>query len=135
MGHRYPTHFATSTFNSGRKVARAHVAVPEAAGVHWKTFSGVVPVLPQLLASRLVPLIVPLKVPPCAGMTVGLVQVPARTAGASGPWQTVRPSLLHRLSVCLLQARWWPPAATHAAISSTHAPALPGQRLASAAVR
>jgi len=26
-GHRYPTHFATSTFNSVRKVARVHVAV------------------------------------------------------------------------------------------------------------
>ena len=24
MGARYPTHFATSTLNSGRKVARAH---------------------------------------------------------------------------------------------------------------
>jgi len=84
-GHRYPTHLMTKTSNTARKVARAHVAVPEAAGVHWRTFSGVVPVLPQLLASRLVPLIVPLKVPPCAGMTVGLVQVPARTGAPRGP--------------------------------------------------
>src|SRR5213593_672376 len=52
------------------------VAVPETAGVHWKTCSGEVPELPQLPASELVPLVVPLKVPPCAGMTVGLVHAP-----------------------------------------------------------
>ena len=52
------------------------VAVPETAGVHWKTCSGEVPELPQLPASELVPLVVPLKVPPCAGMTGGLVHLP-----------------------------------------------------------
>src|SRR5213594_3919416 len=52
------------------------VAVPETAGVHWKTCSGEVPELPQLPASRLDPLVVPLKVPPCAGMTLGLLQSP-----------------------------------------------------------
>src|SRR5947199_5449145 len=52
------------------------VAVPETAGVHWKTRSGEVPELPQLPASVLVPLVVPLKVPPCAAMTVGLLQPP-----------------------------------------------------------
>ena len=51
------------------------VAVPETAGVHWKTRSGEVPELPQLPASVLVPLVVPLKVPPCAGMTVGVLQL------------------------------------------------------------
>src|SRR5437773_9089294 len=52
------------------------VAVPETAGVHWKTCSGEVPELPQLPASELVPLVVPLKVPPCAGMTGGLAHLP-----------------------------------------------------------
>ena len=33
--------------------------------------------LPQLPASEEVPLVVPLKVPPCAAMTVGLLQAPA----------------------------------------------------------
>src|SRR5206468_6859243 len=37
------------------------------------------------------------------------------------PSQTVRPSLLQRLSVCLLHARRRPPAATHEAIPSPHA--------------
>src|SRR5439155_6875604 len=40
---------------------------------------------------------------------------------ALGPWHTAKPSLLQRLSVCLLHVRRWPPAATHAAISSAHA--------------
>src|SRR6266496_2661146 len=53
------------------------VAVPETAGVHWKTSSGEVPELPQLPACVLVPLVVPLKVPPSAGITVGLVHAPA----------------------------------------------------------
>ena len=52
------------------------VAVPETVGVHWKTRSGEFAELPQLPASELVPLVVPLKVPPCAGMTVGLVHAP-----------------------------------------------------------
>src|SRR5437667_12579597 len=53
------------------------VAVPETVGVHWKTCSGDSPELPQLPASALVPLVVPLKVPPGAGMAVGLLQAPA----------------------------------------------------------
>jgi len=53
------------------------VAVPETAGVHWKTCSGEVPELPQLPACELVPLVVPLKVPPSAGIIVGLSQAPA----------------------------------------------------------
>src|SRR5437762_10287268 len=52
------------------------VAVPETVGVHWKTCSGDSPERPQLPASALVPLVVPLKVPPGAGMTVGLLQAP-----------------------------------------------------------
>src|SRR5436309_14442773 len=52
------------------------VAVPETVGVHWKTRSGDSPELPQLPASALVPLVVPLKVPPGAGMAVGLLQAP-----------------------------------------------------------
>jgi len=54
------------------------VAVPETAGVHWKTCSGELPKLPQLPACRFVPLVVPPKVPPCAGMRVGLSQPPGR---------------------------------------------------------
>src|SRR5207248_3137374 len=53
------------------------VAVPETAGVHWKTCSGAVPEAPQLPASAFVPLVVPPKVPPWAGRTVGLLQSPA----------------------------------------------------------
>src|SRR5438477_9993321 len=53
------------------------VAVPETAGVHWKTCSGEPPELPQLPASELVPLVLPLKVPPCAGITVTWAQAPA----------------------------------------------------------
>src|SRR5436309_14250824 len=53
------------------------VAVPETAGVHWKTRSGALPELPQLPACELVPLVVPLKVPPWAGIAVGLLQAPA----------------------------------------------------------
>src|SRR5438128_2866240 len=52
------------------------VAVPETPGVHWKTSSGELPELPQLPACVLVPLVVPPKVPPWAGITVGLLQAP-----------------------------------------------------------
>src|SRR5437773_1878480 len=52
------------------------VAVPEIAGVHWKTCSGEVPELPQLPASVLVPLVIPLKVPPWAGITIWLPHAP-----------------------------------------------------------
>src|SRR5437763_11146899 len=52
------------------------VAVPETAGVHWKTRSGEVPELPQLPACELAPLVVPPKVPPWAGIAVGLLQAP-----------------------------------------------------------
>jgi len=60
------------------------VAVPETAGVHWKTRSGEVPVLPQLPVCELVPLVVPLKVPPCAEMTVALLQLPGRVVVVVG---------------------------------------------------
>src|SRR5205809_6607478 len=53
------------------------VAVPETAGVHWKTRSGALPELPQLPVCELVPLVVALKVPPWAGLAVGLLQGPA----------------------------------------------------------
>src|SRR5437764_1424010 len=74
-------------------VAAPHVwivAVPETVGVHWKTRSGEFAELPQLPASELVPLVVPLKVPPCAGMTVGLLQAPASALEdcPAWPWQT-----------------------------------------------
>src|SRR5437762_13150487 len=52
------------------------VAVPETAGVHWKTSSGELPELPQLPACELAPLVVPPTVPPWAGVTVGLLQAP-----------------------------------------------------------
>src|SRR5213592_3489117 len=70
------------------------VAVPETVGVHWKTRSGEFAELPQLPASELVPLVVPLKVPPCAGMTVGLLQAPASALEdcPAWPWQTATPA-------------------------------------------
>jgi len=52
------------------------VAVPDAEGVHWKPFSGDVLLFAQVPASALVPLVVPVNVPPAAGRTVGLAQVP-----------------------------------------------------------
>src|SRR5437762_11562279 len=52
------------------------VAGPETEGVHWKTSSGDVPEFPQLPACVLVPLVVPPKVPPWAGISVGLLQAP-----------------------------------------------------------
>ena len=52
------------------------VVVPETAGVHWKTRSGEAPELPQLPSSVLAPLVVPLKVPPVAGIGVALAQAP-----------------------------------------------------------
>src|SRR5213594_604538 len=97
------------------------VAVPETAGVHWKTCSGAVPELPQLPASALVPLVVPPKVPPWAGKTVGLLQLPASAGARAAPWQAATPSRLQRPSTLLRHARGWPPAPTHAAISSPHA--------------
>ena len=47
------------------------VAIPDLDGVHWKTFSGDVPLFAQVPARLLVPLVVPLKLPPSAWMTVG----------------------------------------------------------------
>src|SRR6184192_4915840 len=52
------------------------VAVPETVGIHRNTRSGEAPELPQLPSSVLVPLVVPLKVPPAAGMGVALAQAP-----------------------------------------------------------
>src|SRR2546428_10159865 len=97
------------------------VAVPETAGVHWKTCSGAVPGLPHVPARALVPLVVPPKVPPGAGRTVGLLQLPAGAGAGAAPWQAATPSCLQRPSTLLRQAREWPPAPTHAAISSPHA--------------
>src|SRR5438445_6302565 len=97
------------------------VAVPETAGVHWKTCSGAVAELPQLPASTLVPLVVPPKVPPWVGRTVGLLQLPASAGARAVPWQAATPSRLQRPSTSRLQARGWPPAPTHAAIWLRHA--------------
>src|SRR6266566_1653078 len=52
------------------------VALPETAGVHWKTCSAEVPELPQLPASALVPLVAPLTVPPDAGIAIALLHPP-----------------------------------------------------------
>ena len=52
------------------------VAVPEAVGVHWKTFSGAPPVCVAQPVSVLAPLVVPVKVPPAAGTTVAAAQAP-----------------------------------------------------------
>ena len=50
------------------------VALPETAGVHWKTCSGAVLELPQLPASALVPLVAPL-----TGISVPQGLVPSKT--------------------------------------------------------
>lgn len=55
----------------------AMVAVPERVGVHWKTFSGELLLVLQVPASVLVPLVVPVKVPPAAGITVAALQASA----------------------------------------------------------
>src|SRR2546422_5129263 len=55
------------------------VAMPDTVGVHWKTRSGAVAVEPQLPARPFAPLVVPVKVPPAAGITVGLLHAPAGT--------------------------------------------------------
>jgi hypothetical protein len=60
------------------------VAVPDRAGVHWNTFSGALPVLPQLPLAVLLPLVVPPNEPPAAGITVGLVQDPPEGGGGGG---------------------------------------------------
>src|SRR5213076_3607147 len=87
------------------------VAVPETVGVHRKTCSGEPPELPQLPASALAPLVVPLKVPPCAGTTVGLLQSPASAAEncPAWPWQTATPSCWQRSSRLFRHARARPP--------------------------
>jgi hypothetical protein len=54
------------------------VAVPDREGVHWKTFSGDVPLFAQVPASVLAPAVVPVNVPPADGTTVGFVQAPGR---------------------------------------------------------
>ena len=51
-------------------------ACPLTPGVHWKTRSAAVPVVPQVPASVLPPLVVPVKTPPPTGTTVGLAQAP-----------------------------------------------------------
>jgi hypothetical protein len=48
------------------------VAVPEVAGVHSKTRSGELPEMAQVPARVLGPLVVPVRTPPLAGMTLAL---------------------------------------------------------------
>ena len=57
------------------------VAVPDTAGVHWKTCSGALALSAQVPASVLAPAVAPVKVPPVAGMTVGFSQAPATGVG------------------------------------------------------
>ena len=52
------------------------VAVPDLAGVHWKTCSGAVLVAATQPLNALAPVVVPVKVPPAAGRTVGSAHVP-----------------------------------------------------------
>src|SRR5207249_11908661 len=94
------------------------VAVPETVGVHWKTCSGDSPERPQLPASALVPLVVPLKIPPGAGMAVGLLQAPASAAevGPAGPPHTATPSRLQSASRPFPHDPTRPPPASPAAI-------------------
>lgn len=58
------------------------VAVPETLGVHWNTFSGAALVGAQVPLSVPPPLVVPLNVPPCGGMTVALAH--AEVGGVPG---------------------------------------------------
>jgi len=55
------------------------VAVPEVAGVHWRTCSGLLAVADaaQDPESALAADVVPVNVPPAPGMTSGLAHVPA----------------------------------------------------------
>ncbi len=59
----------------------AIVAVPDAAGVHWKTRSGALPLSAHVPASVLAPLVVPLNVPPAAGITVAFAHAPVCGVG------------------------------------------------------
>ena len=55
-------------------VAALHVcmvATPDNVGVHWKTCSGALSIREQVPVCVLGPLVVPLNVPPAAGMTIG----------------------------------------------------------------
>ena len=54
------------------------VAVPDVPGVHWKTCSGALALADaaQLPESVLPPEVVPVSVPPAAGMTIGAPQLP-----------------------------------------------------------
>src|SRR5947199_3329 len=79
------------------------VAVPETAGVHRNTRSGEAPELPQLPASVLVPLVVPLKVPPCAGMTVGVLQLAGKVV-VVGPVEILVVVVLEVVVVVLVGA-------------------------------
>jgi len=111
-GHRYPTHFATSTFNSVRKVARAHVALTAECARRGKDVRERTVVAVSWLGTK---------------KRAGSLRV---FPPAAGPQQTARPSLVQRLSVCLLHTGRRPPAATHAAIWSGHVlPALPREQV------
>ena len=52
------------------------VATPEMLGVHWKTCSGEFPLVAHAPANALAPLVVPVKTPPAAGITIGAAHVP-----------------------------------------------------------
>ena len=63
-------------------VAAPHVwivAAPDAAGVHWNICSGAVAVADTQPLTALAPAVVPWKVPPAAGITVGAAHVPVGT--------------------------------------------------------
>src|SRR5437016_12193706 len=96
------------------------VAVPETVGVHWETCSGDSPERPQLPASALVPLVVPLKVPPGAGMAVGLLQAPPPAAEMWPAWTSpaATATRLQRPSTPSPHAPASPPAGTHAATAA-----------------
>jgi len=53
--------------------------MPDAAGVHRKTCSGAVPVAETQPLKALAPAVVPWKVPPAAGITVGMLLAMTRT--------------------------------------------------------
>src|SRR5436305_9399183 len=101
------------------------VAVPETVGVHWKTCSGDSPERPQLPASALVPLVVPLKVPPGAGMAVGLLQSPARAAEVGAAWPSPAGALTGRLRPSSA-----PPHASTRLTAASHAATPAAQRYA-----
>jgi hypothetical protein len=66
------------------------VATPDVAGIQRNTRSGALPLFAHVPASVLVPLVVPVKIPPAAGMSVAFTHAPTGVATAVGVALAVR---------------------------------------------